>query len=100
MSYTNQVVSWEAHKAQDMYGDMEYEEARAIAARKQAKQEIVKTAEGTELLSKSYFYVDPRVEPNAFEISKMDKLDGELIVDKYVMFTLLGRPKMLRFITV
>lgn len=100
MSYTNQVALWEAHDKQDSYGDMTYFPPKEVAVRKQSKQEIVKTSEGKELLSKSYFYVDPRVEPNAFEISKMDKLDGELIVDKYVMYTLFGKPKMLRFITV
>lgn len=100
MSYTNQIVNWQAHGTQDAYGDMQYSEAQSIKARKQPKQEIVKTSEGKELLSRSYFYVDPRVEPNALKIGKMDKLDGELITAKYEMCDRYNRVKMVRFITV
>ena len=100
MSYTNEEVSWQAHSAQDDYGDMQYVAAQAVKVRKQPKQEIVKTAEGKELLSRSYFYVDPRVEPNAFEIDKMVKLDGELVVARYVMCDIRNKPKLIRFITV
>ena len=99
MSYTNQKVSWEAHSSQDEWGDMAYGAAQEIKARKQPKQEIIKTAEGKEILSKSYFYVDPKQEPNALEISKMDRLDGEIIVEKYIMCDLHNRPKLIRFIT-
>ena len=99
MSYTNQEVSWQAHSSQDTYGDMQYASPRTIKARKQPKQEIVKTPEGKEMLSKSYFYVDPKVEPAALEISSMDTLDGELIVARYVMCDVANRPKMVRFIT-
>ena len=100
MSYTNQNVSWQAHGVQDDYGDMPYGAAQNIKARKQPKQEIVKTSEGKEFLSKSYYYVDPAIEPQALEVDKMDKLDGELIVERYVMCDLYNRPKMIRFITV
>ena len=100
MSYTNQEVSWQAHSSQDAYGDMAYEPSQPIKARKQPKQEIVKTSEGKELLSRSHFYVDPKVEPHALEIGKMDKLDGELIIASYTMCDLHNRPKMIRFITV
>lgn len=100
MSYTNQKVDWQAHSSQDDYGDMQYVAVQSIKARKQPKQEIVKTAEGKELLSRSYFYVDPHVEPSALEIDKMDKLDGELIVARYVMCDLQNRPKLIRLITV
>ena len=100
MSYTNQEISWQAHGAQDDFGDMPYGPVQNIKARKQPKQEIIKTSEGKELLSRSYFYVDPAIEPQALEIEKMDKLDGELIVEKYVMCDLRNRPKMVRFVTV
>ena len=100
MSYTNQIVNWQAHGTQDAYGDMQYSEAQSIKARKQPKQDIVKTSDGKELLSKSYFYVKPSAEANAFRIDVMDKLDGELIVSKYEMRTLRGKVKLIRFITV
>lgn len=100
MSYTNQEVNWEVHGAQNDFGDMSYAVSQTVKARKQPKQEIVKTAEGKEILSRSYFYVDPFTEPKALEISKMDKLDGELVVERYVMCDLANRPKMVRLITV
>ena len=100
MSYTNQEVSWEPHDQQDSYGDIEHPECRTVKVRKQCKQEIVKTAEGRELLSRSYFYVDPHVEPAASDIGEMDRLDGELIVSKYAMCDIRNKVKMIRFITV
>ena len=100
MSYTNQEVSWEAQTAQDDYGDLQYRAAQTVKARKQPKQELIKTSEGKEILSKTYYYIDPRKEPEALNIKNADKLDGEKIVDKYVMCDFFNRPKMIRFITV
>lgn len=100
MSYTNTSVIWEAHGAQDDFGDMSYGPAQSIMARKQPRQEIVKTAEGKEILSKSYFYLDPRIEPKTLEVSKMDRLDGELVMERYEMCDLSNKPKMIRLITV
>ena len=100
MSYTRKEVSWQAHGKQDAYGDMPYLEKGKVKVRKQPKQSIIKTSEGKELLSKSYFYVDPRIEPRALEILEMDKLDGERIVERYVMCDLGNKPKLVRFITV
>lgn len=100
MSYTNQEVGWEAHGAQDAYGDMAYKAPKTIKARKQPKQEIVKMADGKELLSQSYYYVDPKVEREALNIGSMDKLDGELIISRYAMCDKANKVKMVRFITV
>ena len=100
MSYTKKKVSWEEHGIQDAYGDMTYSEVQKVAARKQPHREIVKTPEGKELLSKSYFYVDPFIEPQASKISEMDKLDCELILAKYSMCGLFNKPRMFRFLTV
>lgn len=100
MSYTNQEVSWEAHGLQDDYGDLSYRAARTIKARKQPKQELIKTSEGKEVLSRTFYYVDPRQEENALNIQNADRLDGELIVARYVMCDFLNRPKMVRLVTV
>lgn len=100
MSYTNTKVEWEARSTQNTFGDMSYSESVFIKARKQPVQQIVKTAEGKEELSKHYFYVDPSIEKKALEIKNMDKLDGELIVDTYKMCDLNNKVRMVRFITV
>ena len=95
--YTNQEVNWAAHDPQDEFGDTAYSKFKRIKARKEPHEELVKTAEGKELLSKHYFYVAP---PDGLEIENGDKLDGELIVSKYIMCKLNNKPKMVRFITV
>lgn len=100
MSYTNLEVSWEAKQPQNEYGDIVYDEPISIKTRKQLHEEIVKTAEGKEELSKHYFYVDPSVEPNALKIENYDRLDGELIVSTYDMCTLGNKVRMRRFITI
>ena len=100
MSYTHQRVSWEMVDEQDEYSDFHYKSPVTITARKQPKEEVFKDDSGLELLSKSYFYVDPLIEPNALSINKMDKLDGETVRKRYIMYDLMGKPKMVRFITV
>lgn len=103
MSYTNTSVTWEKcsqEPIENIYGDIQRNAPIAIKARKQPHQEVVKTSEGREVLSKTIYYVDPKIEPNALAISRMDKLDGETIEQKYVMCDLQNRPRMVRFITV
>ena len=84
----------------DPYNDVSYKEAVSVIARKQPKSEVVKDTNGHEMLSKSVYYIDPSVEHNALSINKMDKLDGELIIDIYVMCNLYNKPRMIRCITI
>ena len=84
----------------DPYNDVDYKEAVSVIARKQPKSEIVKDTNGHEMLSKSVYYIDPSIERNALSINKMDKLDGELIIDIYVMCNLYNKPRMIRCITI
>lgn len=84
----------------DEYNDISRTDAIVIRARKQPHEEILKTSDGKEILTKSYFYVDPRVEPNALSIEKMDKLDGEIVMQKYIMCGLRNKPIMVRYITI
>lgn len=100
MSYTHQKVSWEMVDKQDMYADLSYKDPVTITARKQPKEEVFNDYLGKQRLSRSYFYVDPLIEPNALSIEPEDKLDGEVIKKKYIMYDLMGKPKMLRFITI
>ncbi len=93
---SNQKVRWEARKPQNVYGDIKYEEPTIIKARKQDNDEIIVTGEGKEILARHVFYVTPG---HGMLISEMDKLDGELVLKRYVMRTLSGRPKLVRFIT-
>lgn len=100
MSYTNLEVTWEIAKAPNSYGDVLYKPAVSILVRKQPKQELIKTSDGRELLSRSIFYVDPKTVLRANAIKRLDKLDGETIESIYVMCDRMNRPKMYRFITV
>ena len=100
MSYTFKEVSWEARKPQNLFGDIEYENTKSIKARKQLKQELIKTAEGKEVLSKSIFYVESYTEAEAFNIAEMDKLDGETIIQKYEMCDLVNNVILIKFATV
>lgn len=106
MSYTNAHVSWQGcirengTPKQDAYGDMQYLEAETIRARKQPMQELVRTADGREYLSRSIYYIDPRVSPQATQVQAQDKLDGELVIDTYVMCDLRNRPRMVRARTI
>ena len=100
MSYTNEQITWESATKENNYGDVNYAKAVSIFARKQPKQDLVKTSEGREVLSRSIFYVDPKVEPRAATIKRLDKLDGEQVESIYVMCDRMNRPKMYRFITV
>ena len=84
----------------DQYNDQSYDSSVIITARKQKKEEVFNDYLWKQLLSKSYFYVDPYVEPNALLLKEEDKLDGEIIKKKYIMCDLMGKPRMLRFITV
>lgn len=96
-TYTQTLVIWEAHQPQNEFGDMHYLPAVGVKARREDHVELVKTAEGKEVLSKHIFYVAP---PEGLLIENADKLDGELVVSKYVMRKLSGKPKMVKFITV
>lgn len=122
MSYTSQKVAWKAcssNPIENKYGDIEYNKdilcsktticglckvgsnlSLSILARKQPMSKVFKTGDGRELLAKTVYYVDPYEEPKALEIKKMDRLDGELIEDIYIMVDLANKPRMLRFITV
>ena len=96
-AYAQKMVKWEARKPQNRYGDIEYELPVEIKARKQPHEDIIKTAEGKELMSKHVFYVDAS---ETRQIEDMDKLDGELVVSKYVMCSLNNKARLVRFITV
>ena len=100
MSHTNKKVTWRSAGKADNYGDVQYGSAVTITVRKQPKQELIRTSDGRELLCRSVFYVDPKVESRAAEIKRLDLLDGEKIEDTYVMCDRMNRPKMYRFITV
>lgn len=100
MSYTYGNVSWQKNTEIDEYGDITRQNPVTIRARKQPHEKVIKTTDGREILAKSIFYVDPKVEPNAFSIKKMDSLDGENIIEKYEMCDLFNRVKLIRFITV
>ena len=100
MSYTNKKVTWESAGEENAYNDALFGQAVTISVRKQPKQELIKTSDGRELLCRSIFYVDPKVEPNAAQIKRLDKIDGERVEDTYVMCDRGNRPKMYRFITV
>lgn len=105
MSYTNKTVTWEAcdpsSDIMDEYGDIVRTlKSGGILARKQPHESVIEGPGGKALLTKSIFYVDPKVEPQALMIAKMDKLDGETIEQIYVMCDRSNNPKMIRFITV
>lgn len=85
---------------EDSYNDIEYNKKYLIKARKQPHEEVLQTKNGNTVLTKSIFYVDPVVEPNAMKIGHMDKLDNETVEQIYIMMTRNGKPKMIRFITV
>ena len=105
MSYTFKKVDWESCNSNNSsivntYGDIVRKEPVKITARKQPHNHVYKTSDGRELLARSIFYVDPKVEPNAFSIKRMDLLDGETIEDVYEMCGLDNNVKLIRFITV
>lgn len=105
MSYTFKKVDWESCNTNNSsivntYGDIVRNESVKIIARKQPHNHVFKTSNGREFLAKSIFYVDPRVEKNAFSIKRMDKLDGETIEDVYEMCGLNNKVRLIRFITV
>lgn len=103
MSYTNKKVTWQGcstNPIQNEYGDIVRKPAVSILARKQPHQEVVRTAEGTEILTKHIFYVDPRVEPQAANIARMDLLDDEKVYQVYEMCNLSNSVRMYRFITI
>lgn len=105
MTYTFHKVSWQKCQSKDSsvvdeYGDIKRNVAIDVLARKEPHQEVVKTSDGKEVLSKSRYYIDPYLEPHALDIKKMDMLDGEIIESVYVMCDLYNKPKMIRFITI
>ena len=93
-------VTWKSAGEINAYNDVQFAEAVNIFVRKQPKQELIKTSDGRELLCRSIFYVDPKIEPNASKIKRLDLIDGEKVEDTYVMCDIMNRPKMYRFITV
>lgn len=82
------------------YGDISRKPSVQVLVRKQPHEDVITNSEGKTILTKSIFYVDPNVEPNALNIRYMDKLDGETVFQKYVMCTRSNKPKMVRFITI
>lgn len=84
----------------DEYNDIFRPTTIDVTVRKQPHEEVIKTTDGKEILTKSYFYVDPKIEPHALDIKYMDKLDGETVMQKYIMCDLGNKPKMVRYITV
>lgn len=106
MSYTFQKVAWEHSTSNDAgsimnaYGDIHRQEPVNITARKQPHEEVINNTDGSEILTKSIYYVDPSIEKHAKDIAYMDKLDGETVVKIYNMCTLSGKVRMIRFITV
>jgi hypothetical protein len=105
MSYTNKKVTWEQcaqtnGSIMNEYGDLTRPIEVTLLVRKQPHEEVIKTSDGKEILTKSYFYVDPKIEPHALDIKYMDKLDGETVMQKYIMCDLHNKPKMVRYITV
>lgn len=100
MSYTNAQVAWESAGEEDLYSDVQYAKAVSICARKQPKQDLVRTSDGREILSRSIFYVDPKIERHASSIKRLDRLDGERVESVYVMCDRMNRPKMYRFVTI
>ena len=118
MSYTNQTVDWIHYTrgggAQidytmsrtitvgamgNLYGDVTTTEVKKIKARKQPINKFTGGDHGYTYEVKSYYYVDPSIEPNASFIQLMDTLDGEIVEDIYKMNDLSGRTKMIRFTT-
>lgn len=105
MSYTHAQVSWEAcsrlnDSIVNKYGDIESVDAVQIIARKQPHSEVTDDGNGKTYLTKNIYYVDPSVEPNALNIQKYDRLDGELIINVYEMRTLFNKVRMIRFTTI
>lgn len=105
MSYTHKEVLWQAcnkvgSSKVNAYGDIVRSKPVTITARKQPHEEIITNSEGKTFLTKNIYYVDPKVEPNAFNIEELDTLDGEMIINKYEMCTLFNKVKMIRFKTV
>ena len=123
MSYTHRKVIWERcivgpdGSIVNAYGDIirtsqltcselticsnvTYMSVITVLVRKQPKQEVIKTSDGREILSRSIYYVDPSIEPKALQIAKMDLLDGETVESVYVMCDLYNRPRMVRLVTV
>lgn len=84
----------------DEYNDIYRPTIMDVIVRKQPHEEVIKTTDGKEILTKSYFYVNPKIEPHALDIKYMDKLDGETVMQKYIMCDLSNKPKMVRYITV
>ena len=105
MSYTHKEVLWQAcnkvdSSIVDEYGDIVRAKEVTVIARKQPHEEVVTNSEGKTFLTKNIYYVDPKIEPNAFNIKEFDTLDGEMIIKKYEMCGLFNKVKMIRFITV
>lgn len=103
MSYTQKKINWEQcsdPSVTDMYGDIPRKDPVIVTVRHQPHEQVITTSDGLTLLAKSIFYADPKIEPNALSIQKLDKLDGETVVQRYIMCDRSNKPKMVRFITV
>ena len=103
MFYTNQKVLWTKILSQpnvDKFGDQTYNESSIeILARKQPKSELIRRSDGSDVISKTVYYIDHHQYPDALNIQRLDKLDGEIVEDIYIMVTLQGNPKMIRVYT-
>lgn len=103
MSYTHQEIKWSKLKREpdsSIYGDQVYGTNVTLKARKQIVNELVRTSSGREVYYKNIYYIDPKQYPKALKIERLDKLDGDLVEDIYVMNTLAGKPKMIRVRTI
>jgi hypothetical protein len=103
MSYTHQEIVWSKLKREpdsSIYGDQVYGINVSLKARKQPANELVRTSSGREVYYKNTYYIDPKQYPEALKIERLDKLDGDLVEDIYIMNTLAGKPKMIRVRTI
>ena len=85
---------------EDAYGDIIRKPPVQVLVRKQPHEDVTTTSNGKTVITKSIFYVDPTIEPNALNIKYMDKLDGETVFQKYVMCARSNKPRIVRYITI
>lgn len=89
----NQDVLWEVKAPINLFGDFTYTEAETIKCRKEPHVEEIRDEQGNIHMSKHIFYTRSKVDVD-------DKLDGELVVQKYDMMTLGGNFHLRRLITI
>lgn len=89
----NQDVLWEVKTPTNVFGDFSYMPAEVIKCRKEPHVEEIRDADGNIHISKHIFYTKSKVDLD-------DKLDGEIVKQKYDMMTLGGNFHLRRLITV